>query len=358
MEHHDFSPSRLEQYRVCPGSYKMQKGIVPAESEYAKEGTMLHNAVATRNLDGLDDEQRGAVQQCFDFLASFDLQEGDEMFFEQKVSIHSAGGIELTFGTADVIIKRKEEARPLTVIDWKFGWNPVKNVSENIQLATYAVGAMEKFGTPTFACDCWVFQPRIHNKSHYLFTNPEAIVSNIQTIIKRANGEKLILNATEESCRYCCARLNCPAFRLEFQRLAAVKNDCDLSDIPTLVSLFDASKEVKSFINEIEAEVRKVIEAKGQCGKYGFQISEGSRQVKDLNALYARIKDWVTPQEFNNICSVTLGKMESLVADKLIADAQAKGEKLGKEAAKKSCFVMIQDLITRGAPTKKIVEMV
>lgn len=351
MNHHEFSPSRLEQYRICPGAHKMQKGILEKESEWAEEGKLLHHAVEIGDVSILqNDEQKEVVERCFDFICER-ASSRSEIHHEEKVDITYNGTL-LTFGYADIIIK---DSDALSVIDLKFGWNPVKNVSENIQLATYAVGAMQKYGFSS--CDCWVFQPRIHNKSHYLFTNPEAIVSNIQTIIKRAKDEKLVLNATEESCRYCCARLNCPAFRLEFQRLAAVKNDCDLSDIPTLVSLFDASKEVKSFINEIEAEVRKVIEAKGQCGKYGFQISEGSRQVKDLNALYARIKDWVTPQEFNNICSVTLGKMESLVADKLIADAQAKGEKLGKEAAKKSCFVMIQDLITRGTPTKKIVEM-
>lgn len=356
MDHHEFSPSRLEQFRVCPGSYKMQLGIERPESEYAKEGTRLHEAVATRNVDGLDDEQTIAVQKCLDFLDSF-IHEGDEVYSEQKVEVKDTDGLVLTFGTADIIIRHAEGDydKPITIIDWKFGWNPVKNVNENIQLATYAVGAMMKYGANS--CDCWVFQPRINHKSHHCFMNAAAIVANIQSIIKRATSERMVLNATEESCRYCAARLNCPAFRLAFQRLTACKSDYDLSDIPTLVSLYDASKGVKSLIGEIENEVKKVIEEKGQCGRYVFQVTDGAREVKDLNALYATVKDYLTQREFNDVCKVTLGKLENAVAEKLIAEANSKGEKLGKGQAKSVCYNMIASLISRGAPTKKIVEM-
>lgn len=167
----------------------------------------------------------------------------------------------------------------------------------------------------------------------------------------------MILHASDNSCRYCRARLNCPAFRVEFQKLAASRGNYDLSNIKHLERLFDASKSIKSFINDIENAIKKMIEATGRCGKFGFQTSEGSREIKDLNALYATVKDLVTPREFNEACKVTLGKLETLVADKLIAAALARGEKLSKAGAKDQCYRMITDLITRGTPTKKIVEL-
>jgi hypothetical protein len=79
--------------------------------------------------------------------------------------------------------------------------------------------------------------------------------------------------------------------------------------------------------------------------------------VKDLNALYAVVKDYLTPAEFNSVCKLTLGKFEDLFAGKLIAEADIQGQKLTKAQAKSAVFEKIRDLITHGTPTKKIVEV-
>lgn len=354
MDHHDFSPSRLEQFRLCPGSYYMQQGLPEEDGEYAIEGRRLHNAVAAHNLDGLNDEQATAVQKCIDLVDHL-IEPGDIASFEETLHIKDEDGTLLTCGIADVIIWNPV-TRKLIVIDWKFGYTPVKDVASNIQVATYAVGAMQKYGVSS--CGAIVFQPRIRHKSEYTYTNSAAIIANIRTIIKRAQNRDLVLRASEDACRYCRARLNCPAFRLNFQRLTACKETYDLSDIPTLVSLYEASKEAKSFIAAVEAAVKKVIEEKGRCGSYIFQTTDGAREVKDLNALYAVVKDYLTPQEFNSVCKITLGKFESALAEKLIAEAAVKGETLTKTEAKSRCYTMIAPLITRGNPTKKIVEEV
>jgi hypothetical protein len=64
----------------------------------------------------------------------------------------------------------------------------------------------------------------------------------------------------------------------------------------------------------------------------------------------------LTPQEFNNACKVTLGKLESALSEKFIAAESLLGNKLTKTEAKKRCYDMISNLITRGNPTKSIVE--
>ncbi len=352
MDHHEFSPSRLEQFRLCPGSYVMQQGIPDEESEWAAEGTLLHDAVATGKKDGLNAEQIEMVDKCREFADSMIIP-GSTYTPEQKFDIKDSDGTVLTYGTADAVIY-DEQTKTLTVIDWKFGYTPVDNVNENIQLACYAVGAMEHYGVNT--CDCWVFQPRLYRKSHHLFSHPKAVKANIKSIIKAATDDRMTLIASEKACRYCRARLNCPAFRIEFQKMAATKGNYDLSNIKHLEYLYDASKAVKSFINEIERTVKKVIEEAGSCGKYAFHVSDGAREIKDLNSLYSAVKDLVTPREFNKVCKVTLGKFETLVADKLVAEARSKGEKLTKTNARKQCYGMIADLITRGKSTKKIVE--
>lgn len=353
MLHHDFSPSRLEQLRICPGSYVMQQGLPDVETEWSKEGTLLHNAVATRNTDGLNDEQKEVVERCFEFLNSI-TNGGDDIYIEQKFSVLDNDGTELTFGYLDICIFN-EKTRELIVCDWKFGFIPVKDVDRNIQLATYAVAAMQKFGVSE--CKCFVFQPRINKETHYTFTNASAIISNIKSIIKRAKDSTIVLNANQDACRYCKARLTCPAFRVEFQKLSASRADYDLTDTNTLEKLYDTTKDVKSFISEIERLVKQTIEEKGSCGKYQFQTTEGAREVKDLNALYATVKDYLTIAEFNSVCKLTLGKFEDLLAGKLMKEVEVQGGKLTKAQAKTVVYEKIRDLITRGTPTKKIVEV-
>ena len=356
MDHHEFSPSKLEQLRICPGSYVMQQGLPETPSAISAEGTLLHNAVATGDFTGLNDEQIEVVQQCIDFYKSF-MKEGSQVLFEQAVEIKNPEtGEVLTQGIVDCIVIVEPDV--IVVIDWKFGYNPVSNVERNIQLASYSAGVMQLFNVS--AVDAWVFQPRIHKKSHHLFTNEDAICANIKVIINKTSVSSegsIHLFACEEACRYCKARLNCPAFRVKFQKLTASNGDYDLNHIPTLEKLYEASKGVKSFLSEIENAVKRVIEEKGRCGKYTFELSKGSREVKDLNALYGKVQDYLTPQEFNSVCKVSLGKFEATVADKLIAAAVAVGEKLTKTEAKRLCYAMIADLVTTGTPTKKIVEV-
>ena len=354
MLHHDFSPSRLEQLRMCPGSYVMQQGLSEIETEWSKEGALLHNAVATRNTDGLNDEQKEVVERCLIFWDTLFAGDKWEVCIEQKFSVLDENGKELTFGFLDLCMFNHVTGE-LLVVDWKFGYIPVKDVDRNIQLATYAVAAMQKFGVSE--CKCFVFQPRINKETHYTFTNASAIISNIKSIIKRAKDSTIVLNAQQDACRYCNARLTCPAFRVEFQKLKASRADYDLTDTNTLEKLYDTTKDVKSFIAEIERLVKQTIEEKGSCGKYQFQTTEGAREVKDLNALYATVKDYLTIAEFNSVCKLTLGKFEDLLAGKLMKEVEVQGGKLTKAQAKTVVYEKIRDLITRGTPTKKIVEV-
>jgi hypothetical protein len=351
MNHHEFSPSKLEQFRLCPGSYQMQKGLPDTTSPAAEEGTLLHAAVANNSTEGLNSEQTTAVESCLNYLDSITC-DGDDVFPEIGIKLfHLDTNDLLTEGTADVIkVSRRGE---LDVIDWKFGYTPVNNVSNNIQLATYAAGAMLKFGFNK--CNAHVFQPRIKRFSTYTFTDFNAIVRNVQNIIKNAQSYKIVLNATDDSCRYCKARLNCPAFRMKYQKLAASSTKYDLNNPNILEELYEVSRDVKTFINEIENKMKQTIEEQGSCGKYVFDIKDGAREIKNLNRLYSVVKDYLTPQEFNDTCKVTLGKLESALAEKFIAAEAILGNKLTKTDAKKKCYDMLSELVSRGNPTKTIV---
>jgi len=330
----------------------MQLGLPERESEWAAEGKKLHLAIATGDRSGLDADQVALVDRCLEFALGLANEPNDVMLFEQPINVLSENGLLITSGTVDCVIVKANSQ--LIVIDWKFGYNKVSEVLRNIQLAAYCVGAMQCFKSDR--CIGYVYQPRIKNVSLYEFTNPRSIIANINGIIERTTREKMVLNPSEEACRYCRARLNCPAFRVKFQKLSACRENFDFSNLSHLTALYESSRAVKSFINEIESEVRKVVETTGSCGRYVFQISEGSREIKDLNSLYAAVKDYLTQGEFNDICKVTIGKLESSLSERIAAEAKAKGETITKTEAMSRCRKIIAPLITHGAQTKKIVE--
>lgn len=352
MKHHEFSPSGLEQMRLCPGSYKMQLGIENEDNEYSIEGTMLHEAVATGNIEILNDEQLALYQTCYDFLAE-QVQDGDKVFKEQKVVIKDKDGSILTEGTADVVIQHEDDS--ITVIDWKFGYNPVNEVNKNIQLASYAVGAMQKFAASS--CNCWVYQPRIYAKSSYVFQNADAIIENIKLIIKRAKTESYVLNASEDACRYCRAQMDCPAFRDKFRQMVLADSDYDLTHEHNVERLYDASKVAKAMIKRIEDAMREIIVDKGSCGRYTIKETSGARQINDINQLYNVVKDYVTIDEFMSTCKLSITKLEALLSNKLIARADAMGEKMTKVKAKMECNELMSDLISYGTPKQRIVEI-
>jgi RecB family exonuclease len=349
MKHHTFSPSKLDQLRLCPGSHYMQLGLPePSASSAAEEGTLLHERVAQRSTDGLDDIQADLVESCWNFLDATAQGDGDEVLQEQKLGVDNAQGDQVTFGTVDAIIRHSNGT--LSVIDWKFGYRPVNDVANNAQLAAYCAAAMQHFGANE--CNGYIYQPRLKNTSHFKYTNRQAIVQFIEGVIGQATGEKMILNPGEDQCRYCRARLGCPAFRVKYQQFAALAAE-KYEDERILAELYDESKQIKTYIAQVEDAVKEMIEKTGRCDRYVFATSEGYRQIPDLNALYDRIRDLITPREFNEICSVSVTKLDSLLSSKIQAASE---EKMSKAAAKKEASEMVADLITRGTPTRRIVE--
>lgn len=359
-KHHDFSPSKLDRIKICPASWKMEQGLEEKPSPFAEEGTLLHERTATNNLEGLTDEQQAAVGSCIEFRGKlykeYIARTGAEakIYNELKVAFHDKDGNVLTEGTADVVIV-SEGARFAVVSDWKYGFTPVKEVSYNLQLAAYAAGVMEKFSVDEV--ECHVFQPRIFLHSSYNFSKREAIISNIAAIIAAAKRDTMVLNPTEDSCRYCKARLACPAFRFTFQNRQAVGKEAVAMTNDELAEEYARTRVSVAWAKEIEERLKAVIEDEGKCGRYGFKVSEGSRQIKDINACYEKLKELLTIGEFNSVCSLTVGKLETLVAGKLKAHAEATGGKMTLADAKKAASEIYADLITRGTPSKSVVEI-
>lgn len=177
-EHSDIVGGSTAARRMgCPRSYKLEQ-LVPKDdrgSEYAREGTALHELMAMALRDGVeptamlpytftaadgswsftvdsklwDDKGEPALAAFDKFCFEQETRLGAEMrmLVERRVAVPGIAG---AFGTSDIIAMCGDE---IFVMDWKFGFKTVR-AEENKQLMFYAAGALATEGywfQPVFA---------------------------------------------------------------------------------------------------------------------------------------------------------------------------------------------------------------
>lgn len=343
--HHPFSPSSLQMLCACPGAWRMQMGMEDQKGPEAEEGTRLHLAVATGNLEGLDQEQTEMVEACRAFAAEI-TGEGGRAYTEVPVTVMDHGEM-LTRGTADLCVTTANGT--LHVVDWKFGRVKVEDVAKNLQLAAYAVGAMQKFGAGE--CICHVFQPRIGWHGEYTFRKPEAILANIRAIIQRCKADVLTLSCGDH-CAYCRARSACPALANRMNAMDSTRESA-LADPAKLEALYVASRTVKKFIGQIEDAFKAMLE-NGEYHGWTIQEKPGNREIPDIKGAYSGVRDYMTQEEYLECCKVSVAGLVSGLAAKIKANAELGGNKVTVKDCKEKAETMLAYWIQRGTPKKEI----
>lgn len=179
--------STAKRRLACPGSYRLEASLPDGpSSQYAEEGTAMHEVMAVIAQNGLTEAEAEAkflnqqingfvmnrarmdecIIPCTRFLdridAEFEAEGGIEMLVEKRVQFP---GIPDAFGTADIIGRTKKRS---IILDWKFGGGVFVAAKENAQGMFYARGAMhthpEFFGPgPDWPVTIYIAQPRFEN---------------------------------------------------------------------------------------------------------------------------------------------------------------------------------------------------
>ena len=345
--HHNFSPSTLQRLSLCPGSFRMSDGLPEQKTEHAEEGTMLHK-VLSEDLpnEGLTEEQSELINQCDAFWTGL-VQPEDLVCVKEKPLKVMDGENVLTEGTADVVIVHSNNTSD--VIDWKFGRNPAPEANHNYQLAAYALGVFQEYGVAEVTAH--IYQPRLYHHSEYTFRNPENILSNIESIIRKATAPELVLNPGESQCRYCPAKSICPAFSAAFSALAVESESRDLSNPAVLLDWWNKAQVVEKMVKELKDRVTDYCREHGTLGDWQLVERAGKREITNSVELCTRLNSYITAAEWRQCNTVNLGKLTDLLVEKLKASASASGEKLTIKAAKEKVEALVGDLIVRGEPT-------
>lgn len=285
VKHHEFSPSRLEKFSICPWSYKNCLGWISESGQDAQRGTLMHRAVyddeALTQLNTRDQDVIRGIRQEHTEKPEF---KGLEKSHELYVEIKDDDGSLLTAGILDFLVISKN-GKLASVYDWKFGNHPVSPASDNDQIIPYVVGVFQKFPNvqevyamivqPIFDVD---YERQAIFKREQL---PE-LLSRIRDNRRRAE------NATEEDavispfCKY-CNRYNCRKYRQQMEdnvKVLALGENTEILTHPYIDMtveyadrLLTAKKEIESIMDEKTADAKKVVIDAG--GSENFKIIAG-----------------------------------------------------------------------------------
>lgn len=374
--HHEFSPSKLRQFELCPYAYTLTKGLPDVPSEASDEGVMLHAAMqevigtGVCKFTELDDEQNEALHFCVNVLngersnliALHNGGVGLRTMAEVPMRLFSADGMVpslLTEGTADCVVCDADGNG--VVIDWKFGRGEVDAACDNLQLAAYMAMAEQQFALRTVRGV--ICQPRLHKTSDvYIDDAPSfarAIADTVAGIIRACKAEGAKPCPGEEQCKYCRGKVNCPALKAAVRETADLAERVDAAYLPAditdneLGELYARSLVAEQFCKAIKDELQFRIKQAGQpVGGWAIRETSGGYELPPADKLFEIVNGVLTAREFCGICKTTMNALQDAFARK----AQAIGAVPSVKAGKKMLQDLLKEELTPKPPRVSIVK--
>lgn len=308
-DHSKYSPSTLSRLLACPGSSVLvdeliKEGHIPIESEsseYAARGTLLHDCVAQCLLKGVHDQElepvdEAQVQECVGYakalIATLPERVG-RWDVELSTSLRPFG-IEDADGTSDFCVLNYESGGA-HVVDWKFGSGVIVNAENNPQLMSYAAGVI-----PLNSCietvHLHIVQPAIDHLSvvdihmrdliNWVYTELAPVITNLRFGVYH-------FNPGPEQCRWCRARAHCRPRAVANHKIAVEifksKSAIKAMDIKQLTKLYEASKDLNQFINDIKS--RMFIDLQNGKSVPGYKLVPGRSSREWIDKV--KVADWL-----------------------------------------------------------------
>lgn len=327
-DHARFSPSSAKRWMTCPGSLALCRDLPPGKvGSYASEGTAAHSLASLAleagqpaaaflgrefEADGLkfvvDDAMANAVQVYLDYVRQ--RSAGGTLLVEQRVEFSQTIGVPGQFGTADAIVL-SDDGTQLVVIDLKYGQGVQVYADANEQLMCYAMAVMETFSdilADVQEVTIVVVQPRLDHIDEWTCSvgrlqehaeHAKRAAALAMSALARVEGKDpftlpaSFLQPSDEGCRWCPQKANCPALRkmvsalvfddfevLETPATVIVQPSPPVPSAPNLGELFGALGLIEDWCRAVRGETERLvmagIEVIGSDGKR-MKVVEGRR---------------------------------------------------------------------------------
>jgi hypothetical protein len=212
------TPSNLRRRELCPASALLEAGLPDQATAIAISGRIFHRYWTNTELDRsfLKDDERDLLELSDrllrDVLNRLAFEMGEKLFVEQTLWTHDGK----LCGTPDRVHWWSDRSAAL-VVDLKTGYIAQESAELNLQLRGYAVLVADALAVEHVYVA--LLQPRMWSPSdrislaHYEAADIKLAREHIDKIIDASSREDAALVTGEEQCRYCRAKLTCPAFR-------------------------------------------------------------------------------------------------------------------------------------------------
>lgn len=312
--HAKLSPSSSGRWMNCPGSVRLAARYPDTAGAYAREGTFAHY-VAQRCLEDGDDarswlgktsksgeftctqEMVDAVQLYLDAVRSITLTDGakpEDVQVEAKVELAGVLGLRI-YGTADALVWA-DRGRKLHVFDFKYGAGVMVPADDNSQLDIYAVGALvtygyerARFGLKNVEVVVHIVQPRCDSMATWRSSKPRTAPDLLgwadSVLVPAAHAtehDDADLVPGESQCRFCPAKVECPALREQTLEVARAVFDDDLVEpkapevemlsAEDVARLLAAAPRVRDYLNAVEKRAAEL--ASGGQTVPGYKLVE------------------------------------------------------------------------------------
>ena len=347
------TPSNLLRRLLCPGSARMEMGLPDDDTFDARVGRLFHRYWTNPNLDRtfLTDDERDILdlsdrllsdvlnRLAFEVIhepitrAGANQKRHDDRefqpFYHVEQTITTDDG-RLT-GTPDSVYVWPRRKSAL-VNDLKSGFAVVERADLNLQLRGYAVLVSDAH-KPLEHVYVSILQPRLWSPSeritmaHYVVDDIERAREQVLSIIAKSEASDAVLRAGEEQCRFCRAKLTCPAFReamalpvaafethealSKAKREAVIEQRIKQCPDDELERVLEACK-LAAFIDDaVRAEARARIEA-GLFTNYTLGKASEVRNITHVRKAISLLDlaHVATREQILGICTISLDKLE------------------------------------------------
>lgn len=253
----------------------------------------------------VDEEMRAAVQVYLDAVRATMLLEGskpDDLQVETRVSLPKP--VEQIFGTADALVWSRN-ARRLHVFDFKYGAGVKVEAENNLQLSLYAAAASSTFATralyslQNLEVIAHIVQPRHEAGQPWRSAEPRNAAELLNWVrldvvpaVRAAGAADAELVPGESQCRFCPAKVDCPALReraLEVARDVFADEACREPELPqvdeleveVVARLLRAGPLVRDYLRAVEARAAELAGAGVAVPGYKLVERTGLRRWND-----------------------------------------------------------------------------
>ena len=352
------SASRMTRIYNCPASLRLNEMEMPESSAAADEGTKLHKCCelllthphkqspeertkGNSEYFNLSDELRGFV----DFAVTETVKRRDvcELDFDLKTEMRLWAKSGLFSGQGDVVIL-EQQLRRATIIDFKFGRGEVERAERNYQLAAMAVLVADNFDFVK-SVRAMIIQPRALDKSRriteceYSKADIDAARNAINAACKEALEAENPAQKCGYWCKYCPSSYRCKAAQeaISAQYKLAIATPNLTIGAHNARQMFERATLVKKYCDDVLAAVKNYI-ANNPDAQCGLVLAPGVKRAKlgDAAKVFEAVEGLgITPEEFVNVCDVSISKLQSLYHDKRKLGNEKQTKKASDIEAKK-----------------------